>query len=483
MAQKTAANLFTLEIREAKALPVSEKKGTADPYCKIKTSFGKHKYKTRALIHTVSPTWSDTFVVPVSDPKGQITISVWDKQSFRDDKMCSVTFDVATYAQGKHDVWIPLEVEPARKRGESKSAIRLIMEMQHDGAYVSPPTSPTPTSSTSTTPSATSPSIASPSLASSQSAKKVPPHLQPISDKYEVGKELGRGGFSVVYQGESRATQEHVAIKDIDKNKLTPADFVLLQREVEIMTKLDHKHIVKLIDKIDSREHLFLILEIVPGGELFDRVRLKGNYTEVDAAEVVTQILDGVAYMHEQGVVHRDLKPENLLIKDGPDGKEAIKIADFGLSKDTSEDVMTTACGTPSYVAPEVLVAAHKGSYDPRCDIWSVGVITYVLLSGCMPFGARTQQELFQKILRADYHYNSPEWAPVSQEAKEFIDHLLQLKPENRPTAADALKHHWLSEYAPRQASSGKLVSLNSVRFNLDNLKAVLPSEEEVAPK
>jgi len=268
---------------------------------------------------------------------------------------------------------------------------------------------------------------------------------QKIEEVYEFGPVIGQGAFSVVKEATHRETKEKVAIKTIAKQHITAADMRRLGSEIEIMKKLKHKHIIQLIDVYDNTaETLFLVMELVNGGELFDKIVEKGQYSESDARHIVVQIVDAVDYMHQHGVCHRDLKPENLLCSTtGADELEFVRIADFGLSKVFEQgEELRTACGTPDYVAPEVLECKP---YDMAVDMWSVGVITYILLCGYTPFFAETHQELFQKITNIDYDFPSPDWDEVSVNAKDFIKKLLVKNPFERMTAAQCKTHPWFA--------------------------------------
>ena len=247
---------------------------------------------------------------------------------------------------------------------------------------------------------------------------------------------LFSGAFAVVKRVQNRKTGEIAAAKIIDKKNVT-SDTERLAIEMEVLRKVNHPNIIKLEDIFETDDFLYIVTEIVTGGELFDRIVSKGSYTERDAANLVKKVIEGLEYIHEMGIVHRDLKPENLLLK-SKDNDVDVKIADFGLSKIMGSAAMTqTACGTPGYVAPEVL----KGSgYGKEVDMWSVGVITYILLCGFPPFYNENIPLLFESILRCDFDYPADYFDDVTDSALDFIDALLVGSPKKRLSATEALK-------------------------------------------
>eukprot|EP01110_Echinostelium_bisporum_P011505 TRINITY_DN53_c0_g2_i1.p1 TRINITY_DN53_c0_g2~~TRINITY_DN53_c0_g2_i1.p1 ORF type:complete len:338 (+),score=65.33 TRINITY_DN53_c0_g2_i1:99-1112(+) len=285
-----------------------------------------------------------------------------------------------------------------------------------------------------------------------------------VDEVYDLGPVVGNGAFSIVREATNKETGEKVAIKQIAKQHISSADMKRLSTEIEIMKKLKHRNIIQLIDVFDnSSTHLYLVMELVQGGELFDKIVSKGQYSEKDACNIVKQIVQAVEYMHQHGVCHRDLKPENLLCS-GEDDNELVRIADFGLSKifEGGEE-LKTACGTPDYVAPEVLECKP---YDSAVDLWSVGVITYILLCGYTPFYADTHHELFKKITNLDYEFLSPEWDDISDNGKDFIQKLLVGDPTKRLTAEQCLNHSWLKNEEPARQP---LRRLDSAVFSLKN--------------
>uniref|UniRef100_A0A4W5KNI9 Calcium/calmodulin dependent protein kinase I n=1 Tax=Hucho hucho TaxID=62062 RepID=A0A4W5KNI9_9TELE len=248
------------------------------------------------------------------------------------------------------------------------------------------------------------------------------------------------GAFSEVVLAEEKGTQRLVAIKCIPKKALEGKENNI-ENEIAVLHRIKHTNIVSLEDIFESTSHLYLVMQLVSGGELFDRIVEKGFYTERDASQLIHQILDAVKYLHDMGIVHRDLKPENLLYY-SMDEDSKIMISDFGLSKiEDTGSVMSTACGTPGYVAPEVL--AQK-PYSKAVDCWSIGVISYILLCGYPPFYDENDAKLFEQILKAEYEFDSPYWDDISDSAKDFICHLIEKDFMKRYTTDKALQHPWI---------------------------------------
>ncbi|KAJ8409323.1 hypothetical protein AAFF_G00235210 [Aldrovandia affinis] len=262
-----------------------------------------------------------------------------------------------------------------------------------------------------------------------------------IKEIYDFKDVLGTGAFSEVVLAEEKRTQRLVAIKCIPKKALEGKENSI-ENEIAVLHKIKHANIVSLEDIFENKSHLYLIMQLVSGGELFDRIVEKGFYTEKDASKLIKQILDAVKYLHDMGIVHRDLKPENLLYY-SMDEDSKIMISDFGLSKiEGSGSVMSTACGTPGYVAPEVL--AQK-PYSKAVDCWSIGVIAYILLCGYPPFYDENDAKLFEQILKAEYEFDSPYWDDISDSAKDFIINLMEKNPRKRYTCEQALQHPWIA--------------------------------------
>jgi len=230
------------------------------------------------------------------------------------------------------------------------------------------------------------------------------------------------------------------------------------------MKKVEHRNILRLFEIFEDEQHVYIVMELINGSELFDRIVDKGYYSEKNTVHIVKQILSAVSYLHSMGIAHRDLKPENLLCS-GQDEGEDVKIADFGLSKMfDGNELLMTSCGTPGYVAPEVLMCE---SYDKSVDLWGIGIITYILLAGYPPFYAENDTALFEKIMGAEYDFDDECWDDVSDLAKDFIRHLLVKNPKDRFTADQALEHPWLREgKAPDKSLQS--VSAKMEKYNVD---------------
>jgi len=228
------------------------------------------------------------------------------------------------------------------------------------------------------------------------------------------------------------------------------------------MSNIDHPNIVKLFEVYDDKNCFYMVLELMTGGELFDRVVDQDFYSEKEACEVFKPMVDSVNYCHQVGVAHRDLKPENILYST-PDKDAIIKISDFGLAKVVNqENFMITACGTPSYMAPEVLTG--KG-YNFGVDFWSIGVILYVLLCGYPPFYEENNSKLLEKIKAGDIEFPSPEWDQVSDSAKDLILNLLKVNPNERYDASKIMEHPWVKgEGVPK-------TELKNVTDKIKNIK------------
>eukprot|EP00565_Helicotheca_tamesis_P004997 CAMPEP_0185724094 /NCGR_PEP_ID=MMETSP1171-20130828/682_1 /TAXON_ID=374046 /ORGANISM="Helicotheca tamensis, Strain CCMP826" /LENGTH=335 /DNA_ID=CAMNT_0028391875 /DNA_START=129 /DNA_END=1136 /DNA_ORIENTATION=- len=288
-----------------------------------------------------------------------------------------------------------------------------------------------------------------------------------FDELYRLKGVLGTGAFSTVREGKHRRNKEHpFAIKCVNRAKLTEEDAAALLDEVAILKELKHQHIIRLYDFFEEPQTYYLVMELMSGGELFDRIVAKAYYNEKEARDVCKILLEAVDYCHRNNVAHRDLKPENLLLVTNDDDA-TVKIADFGFAKKVlAPKSLTTQCGTPGYVAPEILEGV---AYDLKADMWSVGVILYILLGGYPPFIENNQRELFRKIKRGDYEFHEEYWGTVSTEAKNLISSLLTVKPDDRLTASAALRNPWI-EYSGKDLEN-KDLGINLSEFRKFNAK------------
>jgi len=416
---------------EARNLAAMDKGGTSDPYTVIKSTFNKQTFKSNVVKKTITPVWNQTFTFYTSEPTGHLIVRLWDRDRWSsDDFLGEVAIPLKGVKDGKPiDEWFQLSNEPKKTKDKNPNRppgeVRIRIHFPLAGHAAEP----------KETASAGLKDSKAPQQGTSASA---PRNNGKVADRYALGRELGRGGFSIVKEATDKATGMKYAAKIIEKTA-SEEELNLLQREIDIMKKLNHVNIIQLQEVFDEPDHIYLILELITGGELFDQIVSRGSYSEKDAANIVKQILEAVQYMHSNGIAHRDLKPENLLCS-GP-ANEIIKVTDFGLSKDFGEATLQTSCGTPDYVAPEVLRGAP---YDNSVDLWSIGVITYILLCGFPPFYGNSDQEIFEKILKAEYDFPAPDWDVISDDAKNFIRQILVLDPHKRPTSAEALQHPWM---------------------------------------
>jgi calcium-dependent protein kinase len=296
-----------------------------------------------------------------------------------------------------------------------------------------------------------------------------------ILDSYAMDKrKLGEGSYGSVCRATHKATKAVRAIKTIPKAKLRNVDRV--KREIAIMKMMDHPGIIKLYETFEDSRNIYLSMEICSGGELFERIVRDGRFSEPQAAAVMQQVLRAICYMHKQGVAHRDLKPENFLLQtQDPIVDNVVKIIDFGLSgKFEAGTPMKTRAGSPYYVAPEVLSSA----YDNKCDLWSVGVILYIMLCGYPPFQGKNDAEVLQKVSSGFYEFRSQDWRYVSDDAKVLVTCLMKKSSADRFSAEQALRHVWIAHKAPKAPAvalqEGMVSKLREFRLRSKFMKASL---------
>ncbi|KAL8263654.1 hypothetical protein R6Q59_021784 [Mikania micrantha] len=304
---------------------------------------------------------------------------------------------------------------------------------QNDQSTTTPQTasaSPSPTGNNADKPSPIGPVLGRP--------------MEDVRTSYTIGKELGRGQFGVTHLCTSKETNEQFACKTIGKRKLaSQEDMDDVRREVQIMHHLSGQpNIVDLKGAFEDKHSVHLVMELCAGGELFDRIIAKGYYTERGAASLLRTIVQIVHNCHSMGVIHRDLKPENFLLLN-EDENAPLKATDFGLSVFYKQgEVLSDIVGSAYYIAPEVL----KRNYGPEADIWSIGVMLYILLCGVPPFWAESEHGIFNAILRGHIDFISDPWPTISPQAKDVVRKMLNSDPKQRITTHQVLCHPWIKE-------------------------------------
>lgn len=295
-----------------------------------------------------------------------------------------------------------------------------------------------------------------------------------LKDLYDLGEQLGWGQFGIIRSCSNIFTGEKLACKSISKEKLiTHEDVKSIKLEIEIMTKLSgHSNLVDLKAVYEDEDCVHLVMELCAGGELFHLLEKRGRFSESEARVLFTQLMEVVIYCHEKGVVHRDLKPENVLLAT-KDSSSPIKLADFGLATYIKPGQrLHGTVGSPFYIAPEVL----SGGYNQAADVWSAGVILYILLSGIPPFWGKTKSRIFDAVRTADLRFQSEPWDHVSDSAKELIRGMLCKEPSQRLTAQKVLDHVWiscpsplLSPYISHQTQGCEYIDISQASFMARN--------------
>jgi len=265
-----------------------------------------------------------------------------------------------------------------------------------------------------------------------------------IADDYHVRPEvIGRGHYGVVRECTHRATRRNLAVKTIQKSKIGRLDH--LQREIYLLANVNHEGIMNMVDCYEDADCVHIITEKYTGGELFDRIvestSPRGCMSEREAASVMKSLLEAIAYLHDNGVVHRDVKPENVLFESRREDA-AVRLIDFGLARrhDRNDGPMSNPVGTAYYMAPELL----KGRYDSACDVWSAGVVAYIMLCGYPPFNGSTDSEIQDATRRGRLHFAGGAWLTKSDDCVDFVRCLLRRDPRKRFTAREALMHPWI---------------------------------------
>ncbi|KUL87272.1 hypothetical protein ZTR_03384 [Talaromyces verruculosus] len=308
--------------------------------------------------------------------------------------------------------------------------------------------------------------------------------------QYRILQQLGKGHFATVYLCVERATGKKFAVKVFERrqSESQKSQAEALQQEIALLMSVNHPNVLCLKDTFDERDGAYLVLELAPEGELFNYIVRKQKLSESQTRKVFVQLFNGLKYLHDRGIVHRDIKPENILLADK---NLHVKLADFGLAKIIGEDSFTTTlCGTPSYVAPEILEESRHRRYTKAVDIWSLGVVLYICLCGFPPFSdelctPESPYNLAQQIRMGRFDYPSPYWDSVPDIALDLIDRMLTVNVEKRITVDECLEHPWLTGKFPSVADStdgltGAMDQLDFSRRKVERERTLLSSVVDV---
>ncbi|XP_053490868.1 serine/threonine-protein kinase 33, partial [Ictalurus furcatus] len=295
------------------------------------------------------------------------------------------------------------------------------------------------------------------------SAEKKVPHTRlkdeaDIQRIYSFGRKLGQGSSGVVCEATHVETQKKWAIKKVNKEKAGSSGVKLLEREVNILKRVNHRHIIHLEEVFETPERMYLVVDLCEGGELKKLLQKNKHFSEEETRCIISSLAEATVYLHKHDIVHRDLKLENILVDSYHHSDEHavinIKITDFGLSVQKggvgSGNMLQSTCGTPKYMAPEV-IDGHE--YSQQCDMWSIGVIMYMLLSGEPPFSSNSEEHLFEMIKEGDLSFSAPVWDTVSDAAKTVLRCLLKVDPAHRITASELLHNPWVTGDTSTDAS------------------------------
>lgn len=271
-----------------------------------------------------------------------------------------------------------------------------------------------------------------------------------VRDTYALGEHLGDGSYGTVVLARHRAVGASRAVKTVSKKGHLAV--TTLRREIAALRRMDHENVIKLFDVFEDTDCVYLAMELASGSDFFDRLTQCSRFSERHSALMIRQALCAVEYLHDSDIVHRDLKLENfVLARTGPLEGNTLKLIDFGLARDCVEgEVLRSRVGTAAYMSPQVAY----GKYDRRCDIWSVGVMLYLMLSGRLPVHGNSDSEILRRIKEGRWDFTASIWTPVSCEAKSLVRALMRRKADDRISATAALSHPWLLEQADSDESS-----------------------------
>lgn len=300
---------------------------------------------------------------------------------------------------------------------------------------------------------------------------------------YDFLETLGAGSFGTVRKAIQKSTGREVAVKIILKSRLH-GHLEVVEREVKLLSSVSHPHIVELIDSFQTKHNFYIVTQLATGGELFDRLVKKTSFTESDACNIIYQMLDAIAYLHERNIAHRDIKPENVLYLT-PKDDSPIVLADFGVSKQLDDSAdgnkkLTGVAGSYGYIAPEIyagegygeLYGLGKGGYTLSCDIWSLGVVAYTLIGGYSPIRSQSPQEFLEEVRTNNFVvFHEKYWSGISEEAKDFIIKSLDIDNRRRPSAAALLEHPWIKNRGAKHEVDKNIISNIQEGFNAQRLR------------
>ena len=287
-----------------------------------------------------------------------------------------------------------------------------------------------------------------------------------IKQNYKIADKIGSGSFGKVYKVIYIPLNQARAMKVVSKDTLQyQDDDKKFLKEIEILSQIDHPNILKVFEYYQDNENYYVITELCSGGELYDQIYELNHFSEREAAIIMEQLLSAIMYIHSKNIVHRDLKPENILLENNKEKKNFyIKIIDFGTSNFFDKlTKLTLKVGTPYYIAPEVL----RKSYNQKCDIWSCGVILYILLTGTPPFNGNDENDIMKNVLKGKFSMEGDEWMKISKEAKDLTEKLLTYDIDKRISAEEAWKHPWIAKFAKMNPGekSAHIIPISNIKF------------------
>ncbi len=292
-----------------------------------------------------------------------------------------------------------------------------------------------------------------------------------FKEKYDIGKKLGGGTFGQVYLCTNKKTNEKVAVKMLRKNKKNNKLNKEILNEIDLLKNLDHRNIINIFEFYEGSYIIYIVTQYCKSGNLFQYVRKTNNYiSEAQVSVILFQILSAINYCHQQNIIHRDIKPENIMLDDNSkSGYPFVRLIDFGTSKYLENEYENELIGTPYFIAPEVI----KRRYDSKCDIWSIGILLYFLISKKRPFDGKKLEEIFDGINNKEINFSIKPFDTTSEELKDLILKLLKKNPNERLTAQEALNHPWFTKNKTKE----KLSYLSTTEMNelLDNIRNYNP--------